>query len=46
MMVWTVVGVVGIACLVAAALLALGVPAALAVAGVALLLSAVDGRRG
>lgn len=45
-MVWTVVGVVGIACLVAAALIAWGVPAALATAGLALLLAAVDGRRG
>lgn len=44
-MVWTVVGVVGIALLVAAALIAFGPAAALAVAGVALLLAAVDGRR-
>lgn len=44
-MAWTVVGVVGIACLVAAALIALGPAAALAVAGLALLLAAVDGRR-
>ncbi len=44
-MVWTIVGVVGIACLVAAALLALGLPAALTVAGLALVLAAVDGRR-
>ena len=44
-MVWSVLAVIGIACLVAAAFL-LGGPAwALLVAGVALLLVAVDGRR-
>lgn len=44
-MVWTVLAVIGIACLVGAAFL-LGGPAwALMVAGVALLLVAVDGRR-
>ncbi len=45
-MLWTALAVVGIACLVAAAVLAFGVAAGLAVLGVALLLVAVDGRRG
>ncbi len=44
-MVWTVVGSVGIACLVAAALLAFGLPAGLLVLGLSLILAAVDGRR-
>ncbi len=44
-MVWTAVGVAGIVCLAAAALLALGIPAALCVLGVALILAAIDGRR-
>ena len=44
-MMWTAVGVVGIACLVAAAYLFAGLALALAVAGVALLLAAIDGRR-
>jgi hypothetical protein len=44
-MLWTAVGVLGLLCLVGAAFLMLGAPAALAVAGVALILSAIDGRR-
>ena len=45
-MVWTVVGVAGIASLVAAAFLVGGPAAALAMLGAWLLLAAVDGRRG
>ena len=44
-MVWTALGVAGLLCLVVAALLAAGPAAALAVAGVALLFAAWDGRR-
>lgn len=44
-MLWTAVGALGLLCLVASALLAFGLAAALAVAGVALLFAAVDGRR-
>ena len=44
-MMWTALGVVGIACLIAAAFLFAGPALALAVAGAALLLAAIDGRR-
>lgn len=44
-MVWTFLAVLGIACLVAAALLVGGPAAGLLVAGVALLGAAFDGRR-
>lgn len=43
---WTVLGVLGIACLVAAALLWAGPALALAVAGVSAVLAAIDGRAG
>lgn len=45
-MVWTVLGMLGLLCLVAAAFVALGLAAGLAMAGVALLFVAIDGRRG
>lgn len=45
-MVWTALGVAGIICLVVAAALAAGVAAGFGVLGVALLLAAIDGRRG
>lgn len=45
-MVWTVLAVAGIACIVAALYLLGGPAAALAGLGVALILAAVDGRRG
>lgn len=44
-MVWTILGVAGMCCLIAAALLAFGYAAALTVAGALLILAAVDGRR-
>ena len=44
-MVWTILGMLGIACIVAAAVLAFGLAAGLATAGMALLLAAIDGRR-
>lgn len=44
-MVWTALGVLGIACLVAAAYLFAGAAAGMAMLGVWLLLAAVDGRR-
>lgn len=44
-MLWSILGALGLACLVAAALVAFGPAAALAVAGLALILAAVDGRR-
>jgi hypothetical protein len=44
-MVWTALGVAGLLCLVAAAFVAFGPAAALAVAGLALLFAAWDGRR-
>ena len=43
--VWTALAVAGIACIVAAAVVAFGLAAGLAVLGVALLLVAIDGRR-
>lgn len=44
-MVWTVLGVAGIVCLIVAGFLFGGAALALMVAGAALLLAAVDGRR-
>lgn len=44
-MVWTAMGVAGIACVVAAVALLAGPAWALLVAGLALVLAAIDGRR-